>query len=313
MKFHRSWLLLVFLVAPASAFAQVNDTYVIPAAANTSGANGSRWATEFHIFNPQSYPLRVTLTLIRTGGTPGSTIDFTIGANSTAYSENILADVFSTSGSGSLLIATFPEKNPTVPDRVIARSFLVNSKTYNIAANGTFGQSIDGIFYGLQDFDSDKITGIANGIRNTSIFSGFRTNIGAVNLGRYSVTMYVTVYDTDGRAIRRDIPFVIPPMAHFQDSLPVAVNHGAVEFLVDDPRQDAVVFPYASVIDNRTNDPIYVTPVLLATPSVLYSQSEREPKKITLEHARKIVEGTESLPEVSVQADGRLGGASSER
>ena len=38
-------------------------------------------------------------------------------------------------------------------------------------------------------------------------------------------------------------------LAHVQDSLPVQVDRGSVEFFVDDATKQAVVFPYISVID----------------------------------------------------------------
>lgn len=302
--------LFTFLVS-SIAHAQVNDTYVIPAAADTAGANGTRWATELHLFNPQAYPLRITMVFLPTGGSQGRTVEFTVGANSTAFAENVLDDVFDTSGTGALLIATFPEKNPTVPNNVLDRAFLVNSKTFNNASSGTFGQPIPGTWVGLFDFVSDPISAVASGVRNTSSGpSGYRANIGAVNLGRRSATLKVSVYDSAGKTLLERVPFILPPQGHIQDRLPVNVDHGSVEFFVDDPSNEAVVFPYVSVIDNRSGDPTYIQPVLLASAGSLYKMapaaSQNPGRKINSEIARNAMSNSLFVGEAMVGAAGRL-------
>src|SRR5213075_2186428 len=230
-----------------TAFAQVNDTYIIPAAGNTAGAFNTRWATQLSLFNPQSYPLKISVTYVPTGGGQGMEKVVNVPANSVAFSDNVLADLFNHEGGGALLVAVFPEDNPGVPDTVVSRAFLVNSNTFNNARSGTFGQTVPGVWAGLQDFKTDGISAVAHGVRNLSS-QGWRANVGAVNLGRGSVTMRLNVYDIDGHTIAHDIPFVIPPLGHLQGSLPVQVDRGSVEFFVDDPNANdpdnfAVVFP----------------------------------------------------------------------
>ena len=190
MKSPRLLLLIIAILCIASvpAVAQVNDTYIITGAANGNGQNGTRWLTQFSLFNPHyDYDLVISVTLLPTGGTPGIEELVRVPANSLAYSDNIITDLFGlNSGSGSLLVATFPEDNPGVPDNALARAFLVTSNTYNDASTGTYGQTVPGVWAGLQDYDTDGITSIAQGIRNSNR-SGWRTNIGAANLGRCNV------------------------------------------------------------------------------------------------------------------------------
>lgn len=293
------------------AQAQVNDTYVIPAAADAAGANATRWATEFHLFNPQQHALKVRLVYLPTGGTQGRRVDFTIAANGTAFAENVVRDVFEMTGTGALLIATFPEDNPTVPNSVLARSFVVNSKTFNNASSGTFGQPIPGTWVGLFDFTNDPISAVASGVTNSaSGTSGFRANIGAVNLGRFTARLKVSVYDSAGNTISSLIPFVLPPQGHFQDRLPVNVEHGSVEFFVDDPNNDAVVFPYVSVVDNRSGDPTYIQPVLLASAGSLYKMSpaaaQNPGRKIDNAIARRVMADAAHLGEATVSPLGVL-------
>jgi len=277
--------------------AQVNDTYVLPAVGNTAGANNTRWATSLSLFNPHfDYDLKVDVLLLPSGGGNALEALVTVPKNGTVVSDNVFGEVFGVSGTGSLFVATFPEDNPGVDDTVIARSFLAVAKTYNNATTGTFGQTIPGIWTGLQDLDTDGISSIAHNITdNTS----FRTNIGAVNLGGCAVTMHVTAYDANGKTVLDNASFTIPKFGHLQDRLPVTVEHGSVEFSIDDPcaadtNNYAVVFPYTSTIDNQSGDPSYQSPVLLATPSALYQAAAKgiEPtaigKKIDLSFARRL-------------------------
>ncbi len=279
----------------------MNDTYVIPAAANAPGAFGTRWMTQFSVFNPQSYPLRIDVVYVPTGGGQGLDATFDVPANAVAFSDNILKDLFDLGGSGALLVAAFPEDNPGVENSVIARAFLVTSDTFNNSPGGTFGQTIPGVWAGLMDFQSDGITAIAHGIRNISK-QGWRANVGAVNLGRQNVRLLVSVYDVDGNTILNKARFDIPPMGHIQDGLPVQVDRGAVEFFLDDATQKAVVFPYVSVIDQLSGDPTYFSPTLLATPKVLFNKGAAVAmnttaigRKITIDDARAVRENAKRV------------------
>ena len=297
-------LLLAFILcfASVSAFAQITDTYVVTAAANAPGQNGTRWLTQLSIFNPHlDYPLTVSATLIRTGGAAGIEKLIELPANATFITDNVMLDVFNSAGTGSMLLAVFPEDNAQLPDdEVISRSFLVTSNTYNNAA-GTYGQTIPGVWTGLLDLDFDGITSIAHGIANSSRLQ-FRTNVGAVNLGRCGITVYVSAYDADGNTVLDDAPFGVPPLAHWQERLPVTLEGGSVEFLVQDPctnddERYAVVFPYTSTIDDVSGDPRYQTPSLLASPGLIYGKKAQakvnaDPtqvgKKIDAAYARKV-------------------------
>ena len=274
-------LAALLCLAALPVAAQVNDTYVIPVSVNAAGAFGTRWMTQFSLMNPQlDYDLVVSVTWIPTNGARGIEELVEVPANSLAYSDNILEDLFGvTTGSGALLVATFPEDNPGVPNDVLSRSFLVTSNTYNNSLRGTYGQTVPGVWAGLLDYDVDPISSIAHGIRHVSRL-GWRTNVGAVNLGRCSVDLRLNIYDADGNTIRSGIWQKIPPLAHFQEPLPIEVDRATVEFFVDDPCANnsndyAVVFPYTSTIDALSGDPTYQVPTLLANPSAIFAKGMR--------------------------------------
>jgi hypothetical protein len=147
---------------------------------------------------------------------------------------------------------------------------------------------------------------VAHGIRNDSR-QGWRANVGAVNLGRSSVTMRLNVYDINGAVVARNIPFTIPPLAHMQDSLPVQVDRGSIEFFVDDSTKDAVVFPYVSVIDQLSGDPTYQSPTLLATTKALFGKGAIDPttigKRIDNSYARSVRATADRIGEVQLKAE----------
>jgi len=298
--------LLFTLALPLAA--QINDTYIIPASANAPGLFNTRWMTQLSIFNPQlDYSLKVSVVYLPTDGGRALEALITVPANSVAFADNALSEIFNISGSGALIVATFPEDNPGVPDNVIDRAFLVTTNTFNNSSAGTFGQTIPGTWTGLQDYSTDGISAVAHGIRHIAKF-GWRTNFGAVNLGSTSVTLRINVYDAKGNSIIRNATYPIRAQAHMQYQLPVEVDHGSVEFFVDDASKQSVVFPYTSTIDQFSGDPTYQTPTLLATAKSLFTASQRMAattsigKKIGNAEARVAKESAMRIGEVTLRA-----------
>lgn len=292
---------VLFLAVAAPATAQVYDTFVIPAVGNASGGGGTVWASEVVIFNPQPHTLFVSMTFLPSGLDQGSEVLVQIPSNQFFSTSNVLGAVYGRGGTGSLLLATFPEDNKHVPNpSILDLSFVVRSNTFNNASSGTYGQAIPGVISGLMDFEFEKLSAVSAGVRNfgTTGQSGFRTNVGALNLGRYTVRMRVTVYNDLGQTVAKDIPFDVPPQGHIQDRLPVTIDRGTLEYFIDDPGVNdpdgyAIVFAYASVVDNKSGDPVYVEPVLLANPSYLYGKVQpKDPltvgKKIDKDYARRV-------------------------
>lgn len=288
------FLLSVFLAFTAPALAQVNDTYVIPAVIWSGGDAGTQWSTSVDVFNPQQYALTVAIIFLPSHGAPGLEVLLDLEPNENVHTDNVLRDWFGRGGTGALLFATFPEDNPGIPDDIVSLSFLVNSRTYTTAPTGTYGYSMPGTWaYGLMDYEFDGLSAIVHGVNDWGVpgFNGFRTNIGAANLGRSSVAILVVVYDARGRLIADDLVFHLPPMSHEQQRLPVGVRNGTIEFFLDDVSQEAVVFPYAAVVDNRSGDPVHLEPLLLANPDILFKKNQiagELGKKLDLAIARDV-------------------------
>ena len=312
-----SSLFLFFLLVAVPLSAQVSDVYIVPAAADTPGASGTYWMTDFHVMNPQAYPLRATLVYLPTGGAVGSTFKFDIGANETVWADNIVAEFESPVATGSLLLAVLPEDNPSVPivelEDYLDLSLVLQTRTFNTSASGTLGQGIPGAITGLLDLELDGLSAIATGIRNFGssgpVASGFRANVGALNLGQSSVTLHVTTFNADGDEVNSS-PFILPPEGHWQALLPVTIDHGSIEFWVVDPEPnvDDFVFPYVSIVDNRTGDATYIEPKLLASPSFIapFKTGGRTPTTpIRTEQVRRVIESARYLGVATVEGTGR--------
>lgn len=269
---------LIFFTTPASA--QVYDTFIVPIVGYTNGGGGTVWASEVAIFNPQPHTLFVSVTFLPSGLGEGSEVLVEIPSNQTFVVDNALHDLYSRDGTGSLLFATFPDDNTHVSDpTIINLSYVVQTRTFNNASTGTYGQGIPGIISGMMDFPTEQLTAVASGINNYGKIGidGFRSNLGALNLGRYEVRILINVYDKEGRTVAQDLVFDVPPLGHIQQALPVIIEKGTIEFFVydpgaNDPSDFAVVFPYVSVVDNRSGDGTYINPVLLASPAYLYGK-----------------------------------------
>lgn len=287
--------LAVLFLASLPLAAQLNDTYIIPAAAAVPGLFGTRWMTQLSIFNPQlDHTLKVSVTFVPTNGGKSYEALIAVPPNSVAFTDNALHEIFNFDvGSGALLVATFPEDNPGVPDKVVDRAFLVTSNTFNNSSGGTFGQTIPGVWTGLQDYNTDGISAIAHGIRHIAKF-GWRTNFGAVNLGTSSVTLRINVYDSNGNTLVKNAAYPIPALAHTQLPLPIEVDHGSVEFFLDDPSKQAVLFPYVSTIDQLSGDPTYQSPTLLATASALFTAAHKNASPLDVTNLGKKITNAEA-------------------
>ncbi len=310
-------LLLLFLFSIPAA-AQISDVYILPAMGNTPGAGNTFWVNDFHIMNPQSYPLKVTLTYIPTGSGQAKSFTLTINSNETQWAENILAEFDVVNQTGSLLVWVDPEDNPTVPDDTAALGVVVSSRSFNERSTGTVGQGVPGVMTGLADYDLDQISAIATGVSTWGAVGvdGFRTNVGGVNLSDVSTTLWVSVISDEGIEVARR-PFTINPGTHYQEALPTTIEHGTLEFWVQFPADYSptfadLVIPYASVVDNRTGDPTYLNPTLLAVPSTLWGKqgaaAVRTPARVSADAVRNLVRRSVLLGEAHKAAGSRIVG-----
>jgi CubicO group peptidase (beta-lactamase class C family) len=146
------------------------------------------------------------------------------------------------------------ERNGYGPLRVFSSEGLtVTSRTYNQSADGTFGQSLDGVTAtgGLESGESVVLMQL----REDDIA---RTNIGIHNQWWRFARVRVELYDDNGALINADT-WIIPPLHTKQFSRPYRTFGGPVEiesgYAVITVQTGQDIYVYGSVIDNETGDP----------------------------------------------------------
>jgi PKD repeat protein len=223
---------------------------LVPAAAQTNGVGGSVWRTELTLFNGGSEPASGQFTFIPGGGAPILTRSLFLGVNQSITYANALRDLFGLSnGAGAIAIeASSATSTPAIR---------VTSRTFTTGSVGTYGQSVPNV-----SGDDSSTTILLTGLESDA---NFRTNIGLVNRTALPVAAGLTLYDAGGNVIATAA--VTVPENNFQQSslgtfFP-SVNgrsFAALSMRVDSATPNAVS-AYGSIIDNRTQDPVYIQAV----------------------------------------------------
>lgn len=281
------------LAIPAGVQAEhYADLYVIPAAAHTPGVNGTMWMSDVAIQNFQTTPLTVEIVVIESGTNPDSIYPLltdrtsngsvTIPAGGSVMLDDVLAGHRGLASTfGALLIGG-------------NQPFAVTSRAYSMSPAGdTVGQTVRP----AANFLDSSLAPGNSAAGNTAYLPGlvqnanFRTNLGLVAAnagGGEPLIVRFTLRGANGVvAGSRDI--VIPAGAVTQMQFPLRdVAAGTFDIAGAEVRIQSgsgSVVPYASIIDNRTADAVYVSgmfpqPVAsasssAASPSIFRSILER--------------------------------------
>ena len=223
------------------------------ASAQTNGIGGSVWRTELTLFNAGD---ATSIDLIFVPGNSGSMLTRTIflGAKQSVTYANALLDIFGLS-SGAGAIAIEATNTSSTPD------IRTSSRTFTNGAFGTYGQAVPDVT--TPDLDATMyLTALA---ANAS----YRTNIGLVNRSAVTGTANLVLYDANGAYVASAS---VPVAANsFQQSslaayFPAAASRSLdAASIVVTSSQPGAISVYASVIDNRTQDPIYIQALPLRT------------------------------------------------
>ncbi|MGZ4779642.1 MAG: hypothetical protein ACXV5L_10620, partial [Thermoanaerobaculia bacterium] len=138
------------------------------------------------------------------------------------------------------------------------------SRTYNVTEKGTFGQYIPAIPYSQFISKSSTATKTLLSLQQISQSANYRTNFGLVEASGEPVSVLLSVFDDKNKKVG-EIPVSLQASEHRQLNGLLATNglsleDGRIEVEVTSPT--GRVTAYASVVDNRTNDPLLVSPVL---------------------------------------------------
>jgi len=221
---------------------------LVSATAQTNGVGGSVWRTELTILNAGSESAYGQLILVPgAGGSIQSRPLYLAPKQSITYA-NALLDIFGiASGVGGIAVeANSAASTPTLK---------VTSRTFTTATDGgTYGQSVPEV--SSSDLQTTLyVTGIES---DTS----YRTNVGLVNRSDAPVGVSLTLFDSNGNAMGgtgTTIPannFSQGTLASFFPSVN-GLQLAGLTMRVQAASSGAIS-AYASVIDNRTQDPVYI-------------------------------------------------------
>ena len=261
---------LVTPVTPAPKNTPPPDALIIPAVANADGI-GSHFQSDVRVSNTSAQVMKYQLSYIPTGEagiTAGRQTTFSIEPGRTVALDDILKSWFgtgTTNAIGTLEVRPLTElaksTSLAVPGTLPNLVTFASSRTFNVTPSGTFGQYIPAIPY-ASFIDTTKVLSL----QQIASSQQYRTNLGLVEGSGNPASLLVKVFDSSGAKLT-EFPVSLNGGQHTQlngflaaqgiDSL----DDGRVEVQV--VSGSGKVTAYASVLDNRTADPLLVSPVTL--------------------------------------------------
>jgi len=237
-------------------------TMIIPAVAHAQGI-GSPFQSDVRLVNVsfEDIDYEITYTPSQTDGTQrGKKTRVTVSAGDTVAFDDIVkswygAGVLDESGLGTIEIRPLNASSPT--------SSFASSRTYALDAGGTLGQFIPALRLNqfVRDVSQDSLGRIS--LQQIANSASYRTNLGFVEGSGVPVTFRASLLNGDGTVLQT-ITRSLPAFGHLQANLTsffgnVPLADGRVE--VEVTSSSGLVSAYASVVNNRTNDPLMVFPV----------------------------------------------------
>ncbi len=232
-----------------------------PIISRAQGQAGSAWRTDLRVLSlddqerslwAEWYPANDTgLTA------PAATTRLILSGGAAAVVDDAVATLFAANGNGALRLVA--------PDPFAATARIFNDQRNNPAIGGTFGQSAPAF--------APTLSGSLLLAANQAVADGgFRANLGWFNPTSEAVEVTVSARTAGGELLGDDL-LTLAPYANrikgvFQvvSSVPEA-ERALTDFFVTFAAS-APVLAYLSVVDNVTNDAIFITPLPLPPPPV---------------------------------------------
>jgi hypothetical protein len=265
----------VSLVTPVSSTGKNTpppDSLIIPAVGHAPGLNDSLFESDVRVLNTSAQTMKYQLnfTLSGTDGTQsGNSTTIEIDPGATMALDDILMNFFGIgsdggAATGTLEIRPLTSSTTTFTSSTPSIQTVASSRTYNTTQNGTYGQFIPAVpfsqFIGKSDTSINNILSLQQIAQSTA----YRTNVGLVEGAGENADVLVHVLNDAGTELAQ-IPVSLQPGEHKQlnellKTSGITLNDGRLE--VEVTSATGKVTAYASVLDNVTNDPLLVSPVL---------------------------------------------------
>ncbi|MCK6684186.1 MAG: PKD domain-containing protein [Thermoanaerobaculia bacterium] len=225
---------------------RAGESWLVPAVNRAPGLNDTNWRTDLRIYNASASGVNVTATLTYSGKRLSKSVPMAAG-QTLAYDDAISS--------------LFPEVSEDVSGVLWVTSpgpLAVTSRTYNASANGTYGLAVPARI-GVQLLGpGDR----GNLIQLTSD-AGYRCNLALASHGSVESKVLVRGFDEKGRLVGEQT-WTVPGEGRVQvnrifDVLGAgqALPAGRLEL---DVVSGGRIYAYATVIDNKTGDGIFVEP-----------------------------------------------------
>ena len=237
-------------------------TLIIPAVAHAQGI-GSPFRSDVRLVNVSfdDIEYELTFTPSQTDGTVvGKKSRITVAAGDTVAFDDIVKSWYGAGVLGESGLGTIEIRPLNAPS---ATSTFASSRTYALDAGGTLGQFIPALRLDqfVRDVNADSLGRIS--LQQIANSPFYRTNLGFVEGSGVPVQFRARLLDGNGNVLQT-ITRDLPAFGHLQRSLtdlfgniPLADGRVEVEVL----SSSGLVSAYASVVNNRTNDPLMVFPV----------------------------------------------------
>ncbi len=258
--------LSVSLVSPVTPTAKTANapagTLLVPAVAHADGV-GTQFVSDIRVTNTTAQAIQYLLTftgIATDGTTSGKQMKVNIAGGDTLPLNDIVKSWFGAGAAGEGGIGSIEVRPLNAPSNSAGHATVGASRTYASTANGTFGQFIPALptanFLGKSDSALISLQQVAQS-------SAFRTNLGLVEGSGNPAQVQLTLFNGQGQQLATNT-FNLQPYELQQFSF----GNAFPNVNVDDARVEAKVVggtgtisAYASVLDNKTNDPSLVLPV----------------------------------------------------
>jgi hypothetical protein len=248
------------------------NSLIIPAVGHANGANGSLFESDVRLANTSAQTMKYQLnfTLTRTDASQsGQSTTIQVDPGATMALDDILTSFFGTGSDGTTALGVLEIRplttTQTTQNGPPSVQTVASSRTYNSTPNGTLGQFIPAIpFSQFISKSSDVSTKTILSLQQIANSSAYRTNFGIVEGAGESADVLVHVFNNLGIEVVSPIAMSLLPGEHRQFNLLADNNISLTDgrFEVEVVSATGKVTAYASVIDNITNDPLMVFPVL---------------------------------------------------
>ncbi len=268
------WMVIAGCALPAAA--QLSADWMIPAAAHNPGARGTFWVTDLSLHNPHEYNLPVVVQALptETENATVPTLNLVLSPWQTVNLWDVLGpDVLGLEGTAAILAYADPG---LACDPIESCHFLVTSRTYTPDASGAgeFGLTVAGA--GVERAADWESLAYAAGVLNDGRY--FRCNVGVASWTAEWTTVRLDTQDADGSILESEL-FDVPPFGHIQRRLATPVEGGSLVFYLQSGPDNALIFPYAIVINQETGDPSYFFAEASSVGSSLTGKSARTPER----------------------------------